>query len=35
MIEWIAMLYLTAVAVMTSGVAAFLGFLFYLALRGE
>ncbi len=35
MIEWIAMLYLTAVAVMTSGVAAFLGFLVYLALRGE
>ncbi len=35
MIEWIAMLYLIAVAVMTSGVVVFLGFLGYLALRGE
>ena len=35
MIEWIALLYLTAFAVMTSGVVAFLGFLIYLALRGD
>ena len=35
MIEWIAMLYLTAVAVMRSGVVVFLGFLVYLALSGD
>jgi hypothetical protein len=35
MIEWIAMFYLAAVAVMTSGVVIFLGFLVYLALRGD
>ena len=35
MIEWIAMLYLTVVAVMASGVVVFLGFLVYLALRGD
>ena len=35
MIEWIAILYLTAVAVMSSGVVVFLGFVVYLALPGD
>ena len=35
MIEWIALLYLTAFAVMASGIVALLGFLVYLALRGD
>lgn len=35
MIAWIAMLYVTVVAVIASGVVVFLGHLTYLALRGD
>ena len=34
-IEGIAMLYLTAIAVVTAGAVGFLGYLVYLALRGD
>ena len=35
MIEWIVILYLTAIAVVTAGAVGFLGYLTYLALRGD